>query len=83
MALPHLNSKFGANALDGVAHVHMLVNGHDVGAAASHALQKPPAAADVQNNLQLWVRLQQGIVLQTLGNRGTAASDLPVTAHVE
>ena len=61
-AEPHLNCKLGADALNGIAHVHVLVNGHDVGAAASHALQKPPAAADVQNNLQLWVRLQQGRV---------------------
>ena len=58
-ARPHLYCKVGANALDGVAHVHMLVNGQDVRPAGRHALQKPPAATDVQNDLQLRMRLQQ------------------------
>ena len=64
VAAPHLNSEVGADAADGVAHVHVLVDGHDVGPAASHALQKPAAAADVQDDLQLWVRLQHGNTLE-------------------
>ena len=55
----YLHCKFGADALDGVAHVHVLVDGHDVWGAGGHALQEAPAAADVQDDLQIWVRLQQ------------------------
>ena len=52
-------ANLGANALDGIAHVHMLVDGHDVWGAGGHALQEAAAAADVQDDLQVRVRLQQ------------------------
>ena len=37
-AEPHLNCKVGADALNGIAHVHVLVDGHDVRLAGRHAL---------------------------------------------
>ena len=35
---PHLNCEFGTDSLDGLAHVHMLIDGHDVWVAGCHAL---------------------------------------------
>lgn len=56
---PHLDSKFGANALDGVAHVHMLVDGHDVRVTACHALQQAAAATNVEDDFQVRMCLHQ------------------------
>ncbi len=58
MKAAHLDGKVRADALDGVAQVHVLVDGHDVRLARRHTLQQPAAAADVQDQLQVGVRLQ-------------------------
>ncbi len=56
-SLTHLYCKFGANACDGVPHVHALIHRDDVGLARSHALHEAPAVADVQDQLQVGVCL--------------------------
>ena len=53
----HLHSKLGPNPLDGIPHVHAAVNGNDLHIALGHALQKAPAAADVQDEGQIGVGL--------------------------
>ena len=52
-----LHGKARADARDGVAHVDALVDGDDIRAALRHALHQAAAAADVQDDLQVWMRL--------------------------
>lgn len=61
MSKAHLEGKAGADAVDGVVEVHAAVDGHDVGAAGRHALQQAAAAADVQDDGQVRVRLLHAV----------------------
>lgn len=56
-AKPHLNCKFRPYSPDGVCHVHPLVYRDNVWFAGGHPFQEAPAAADVKDDVEVWVRL--------------------------